>query len=394
MAIAEKIRRFTEKSSWIRKMFEEGAIMKQQYGADKVYDFSLGNPDVPPPTAFREALLRVCENEQPGAHAYMANTGYPFVREAIARRLTREQGVAIGGGDLLMTCGAAGAINITLKAILNPGDEVILLAPYFVEYDFYIDNHGGVSRVVDTDAEFRLDLAAIEKAINDKTKAIIVNSPNNPTGQIYSAGELKRLGELLAAAGKKRGSAIYLISDEPYRGIVFDGQTCPAIFPVYRETIIVSSHSKDLSLPGERIGFAAVHPDIEEKGALLAALTLANRILGFVNAPALMQRVVAELQDVPATAEIYAGRRDVFCQALAAAGFQFQQPKGAFYLFPPTPIADDVKFCRMLQEERILAVPGRGFGRAGHIRLAFCVPEKVIAAAADGFKKVMNKARR
>ena len=393
MAIAEKIRQFTEKSSWIRKMFEEGAVMKQQYGADNVYDFSLGNPDVPPPVAFNEALLRACQNEQPGAHAYMANTGYLFAREAIARRLTREQGVAIAGGDLLMTCGAAGAINITLKAILNPGDEVILLAPYFVEYDFYIDNHGGASRVVNTDALFRLDLAAIEKAINSKTKAIIINSPNNPTGQIYGADELKRLGELLTAEGEKRGSAIYLISDEPYRSIVFDGGSCPAIFPAYRQSIIVSSHSKDLSLPGERIGFAAVHPDIEDKGSLLAALTLANRILGFVNAPALMQRVVAELQDAPTATEIYARRRDIFCQVLTAAGFQFQRPKGAFYIFPPTPIEDDVKFCRMLQEERILAVPGRGFGRAGHIRLAFCVSEKVIAAAATGFKKVMDKAR-
>jgi aspartate aminotransferase len=293
-----------------------------------------------------------------------------------------------------MTCGAAGAINVTLKAILNPGDEVILLAPYFVEYDFYVDNHSGHSRVVDTDALFQLDFAAIDKAINDKTKAIIVNSPNNPTGQIYSADELKRLGELLAAAAKKYGSTIYLISDEPYRDIIFDDQTCPGIFPAYRHSIIVSSHSKDLSLPGERIGFAAVHPDIEDKGPLLAALTLANRILGFVNAPALMQRVVAELQDVPAASDVYARRRDVFCQVLTDAGFHFQRPKGAFYLFPPTPIADDVKFCRMLQEERILAVPGRGFGRAGHIRLAFCVSEKVIVAAADGFKKVMEKARR
>ena len=393
MAIAEKIRQFTEKSSWIRRMFEEGTLMKQRYGADNVYDFSLGNPDVPPPMAFNEALLRVCQNEQPGVHGYMANSGYPFVREAIARRLSREQGLVVVGGDLLMTCGAAGAINITLKAILNPGDEVILLAPYFVEYDFYIDNHGGVSRVVDTDAEFRLDFTAIERAINDKTKAIIVNSPNNPTGQIYSADEMRRLGQLLTAAGQKRGSAIYLISDEPYRGIVFDGQNCPGIFSAYRDSVIVTSHSKDLSLPGERIGFAAVHPDIEDKGALLAALTLANRILGFVNAPALMQRVVAELQEAPAAAETYARRRDVFCQILTDAGFQFQRPKGAFYIFLKTPIEDDVKFCRMLQEERILAVPGRGFGRAGHIRLAFCVSEKVIVAAADGFKKVMEKAK-
>jgi aspartate aminotransferase len=393
MAIAEKIRGFSEKSSWIRKMFEEGTIMKQKYGAANVYDFSLGNPDVPPPAAFGEALVRVCQNEQPGVHGYMANSGYPFAREAIAQRLSREQGVSLSGNDLLMTCGAAGAINITLKAILNPGDEVILLAPYFVEYDFYIDNHGGASRVVQTDDEFKLDLAAIDKAINGKTKAIIINSPNNPTGQIYSADELRRLGELLTTAGKKHGSAIYLISDEPYRGIVFDGQTCPAVFPAYKESIIVSSHSKDLSLPGERIGFAAVHPDIEDKASLLAALTLCNRILGFVNAPALMQRVVSELQDVAAPASVYARRRDVFCQVLQNAGFRFQRPKGAFYLFPPTPIEDDVQFCRMLQEERILAVPGRGFGRAGHIRLAFCVSETVIGAAADGFKKVMDKAR-
>ncbi|MDR3089882.1 MAG: pyridoxal phosphate-dependent aminotransferase [Desulfobulbaceae bacterium] len=393
MAIAKKMRGFTEKSSWIRRMFEEGAVMKQKHGAENVYDFSLGNPDVPPPAAFSEALSRVCRDQQPGVHGYMANGGYPFAREAVATRISREQGMTLSGNELLMTCGAAGAINITLKALLDPGDEVILLAPYFVEYDFYIDNHGGVSRVVETDSEFGLDFVAIEQAINAKTKAIIINSPNNPTGRVYSTDELQRLGALLRAAAEKRGAAIYLISDEPYRGIIFDGRICPGVFPVYRDSIIVGSHSKDLSLPGERIGFAAVHPEIEDKASLLAAMTLANRILGFVNAPALMQRVVAELQDAAAPRAVYARRRDVFCQVLQEAGFQFQRPQGAFYIFPPTPIEDDAKFCRILQEERILAVPGRGFGRPGHIRLAFCVSEQVIVGAAAGFKKAIENAR-
>lgn len=392
MAISDKMRMFAEKSSWIRKMFEEGAKMKATYGAENVCDFSLGNPDAPPPPKFNQVIQETIQNTSPGVHAYMPNGGYPWVREAIAARMSIEQQMTINQGDMLMTCGAAGGLNIVMKTLLNPGDEVIILAPYFVEYGFYIDNHGGVSKTVATDDEFNLDLSAIEAAITDKTKAIIINSPNNPCGQIYSEESLVALGQLLTKVSTDLETTIYMISDEPYRKIVFDGYEVPSIFTAYTNSIVVSSYSKDLSLPGERIGYLAVHPEIEDKHHLLDGLTLANRILGFVNAPALMQRVVAELQDVSVDISIYARRKEIICTILRDAGFTFTEPKGAFYVFPKTPIADDVKFVAMLQEEKILAVPGAGFGSPGHMRIAFCLPDDVISRSAEGFKRAVDRA--
>lgn len=393
MAVSDKMRAFAEKSSWIRKMFEEGAKMKAAHGAENVFDFSLGNPDAPPPQEFNQVILEAVQNTAPGVHSYMPNGGYPWVREAIAARMSIEQEMSIDRGDMLMTCGAAGGLNIVMKALLNPGDEVIILAPYFVEYGFYIDNHGGVSRTVATDDQFNLDLPAIEAALTDKTKAIIVNSPNNPCGQIYSKESLAALGKLLENASETLGTTIYLISDEPYRKIVFDGHEVPSIFTAYSNSIVVSSYSKDLSLPGERIGYLAVHPKIEDKAQLLDALTLANRILGFVNAPALMQRVVADLQDVSVDITIYARRKKIICDILREAGFSFTEPKGAFYVFPKTPLEDDVKFVALLQEEKILAVPGVGFGSPGHMRIAFCTSDDVIIRSAEGFKRAFAKAR-
>ena len=392
MTVAKKMQAFAEKSSWIRKMFEEGAKMKAEFGAENVFDFSLGNPDVPPPAKFSEVLEDLAVNDKPGVHAYMPNGGYPYVREALAAKLSQEQDVDLGMGDVLMTCGAAGGLNVIMKSLLDPGDEVIILAPFFVEYNFYVDNHGGVTKVVSTDEEFNIDLAAIEEALSEKTKVVLINSPNNPTGQVYSKESLAALGELLDSASEKFCTTIYLVSDEPYRKIVFDGIEVPSIMATTTNSIVVSSYSKDLSLPGERIGFIAVHPDMHEKGGLLDAMTLANRILGFVNAPALMQRVVAELQDVSVDSSIYERRRKVFCEILDNAGFEYVKPKGAFYLFPKTPI-DDVEFCAILQEEKILAVPGRGFGAPGYIRLAFCIDEDVIAGSADAFKRAMAKAK-
>ena len=389
MAISQKMLAFAERSSWIRKMFEEGAKLKAQYGADQVCDFSLGNPDLPPPAQYQEAVRKVTAAEGPGAHGYMANNGYPFVREAVAKQIAAEQGLAIGQDEILMTVGAAGAINVVMKALLDPGDEVLILAPFFVEYNFYVDNHGGVTKIVNTARDFSLDLAAIEAAITAKTKAIIINSPNNPTGQIYSAIALAGLGAILARAGQ----TIYLISDEPYRKIVYDGHTVPSIFKAYRNSLIVSSYSKELSLPGERIGYIAVHPEIEGKPQLLGAMTLANRILGFVNAPALMQRVVAELQGITVDCGVYARRRELFCKVLAEAGYEFVPPKGAFYLFPKSPIADDARFVGLLAEQRILGVPGRGFGMPGYFRLTFCVEDAVITRSAEGFKKALATAK-
>ncbi len=393
MTVAKKMQAFAEKSSWIRKMFEEGARMKAEFGAENVFDFSLGNPDVPPPAKFSEVLKDLAENDKPGVHAYMPNGGYPYVREALARRLSKEQDVTLDQGDILMTCGAAGGLNVVMKSLLDPGDEVIILSPFFVEYNFYVDNHGGVTKIVATDEEFNLDIPAIEAALSEKTKAVLINSPNNPTGQVYSAESLKELGRLLDKAGEQFCRSIYLLSDEPYRKIVFDDCEVPSIMATTTNSIVVSSYSKDLSLPGERIGYIAVHPEMKEKTALLDAMTLANRILGFVNAPALMQRVVEQLQDVSVDSSIYARRREVFCKVLDEAGFEYVKPKGAFYLFPKTPI-DDVEFCALLQEEKILAVPGRGFGAPGYIRLAFCIDEDVIARSADAFKRAMAKAKK
>ncbi len=393
MAISEKMVHFATSSSWIRKMFEKGASMKATYGADNVCDFSLGNPDVPPPERFTEVLRELAADTRPGVHGYMPNGGYPWVRDAIAARLSMEQQVAISGGDMLMTCGAAGGLNITLKSLLNPGEEVILLSPYFVDYRNYIDNHNGVSVIAPTAEDFSLDLPAIEAAITAKTKAILINSPNNPSGQIYSADSLWALGELLTLAGDRLDTTIYLIADEPYRKIVYDGHEVPSIFAAYRNSIVVSSYSKDLSLPGERIGYVAVHPDIEDKGALLNALTLANRILGFINAPALMQRAVAELQDASVDTTIYARRKELICRILGDAGYSFIDPKGAFYVYPRSPIASDVDFVAHLLEEKILTVPGVGFGTPGYFRIAFCVGEDVIARSAEGFKRAMARAR-
>jgi aspartate aminotransferase len=389
MAVSKKMLAFAERSSWIRRMFEEGARLKAQHGAEKVCDFSLGNPDLPPPPQYHEVLRRVTSREEAGAHGYMANAGYPFVREAVAAQVSREQGVAVSGEEILMTVGAAGGLNVVMKALLDPGDEVIILAPFFVEYAFYVDNHGGVSRTVATREDFSLDLAAIAAAINERTKAIIINSPNNPTGQIYAASELAGLAKVLAEAGRP----IFLIADEPYRKIVYDGHEVPGVFPFWANSIVVSSSSKDLSLPGERLGYIAVHPGCAERPQLLAALTLANRILGFVNAPALMQRVVAELQGVTVDTSIYARRRQLFCQVLGEAGYEFVPPKGAFYLFPRSPLADDAEFVGLLAEQRILGVPGRGFGLAGHFRLAFCVEDAIITRSAEGFQKAMAAAR-
>jgi aspartate aminotransferase len=389
MPISKKMNEFAKSASWIRKMFEEGARLKGEFGAENVFDFSLGNPDLPPPPEFQKTLVQLAEQDVPGSHAYMPNGGYPFVREAVAARISTEQGVTLTANEMLMTCGAAGGLNVTLKALLDPEDEVIILAPFFVEYKFYVDNHGGVSKVVATDDNFDLDLGEIEAAVNAKTKAIIINSPNNPTGQIYSKESLAELGKLLEAAAQKFSSTIFLIADEPYRKIVFDNNDVPSIMQAYQNSIVVSSYSKDLSLPGERIGYIALHPEIEEKASLIEALTLANRILGFVNAPALMQRVVAELQGASVDNTIYMRRREKFCKILTEAGYDFIPPKGAFYIFPRSPIADDAEFVGMLQEQKILAVPGKGFGAPGYFRLAFCVDDAVIERSAEAFHRAM-----
>ncbi|MDJ0782993.1 MAG: pyridoxal phosphate-dependent aminotransferase [Desulfosarcinaceae bacterium] len=391
MTIATKINAFMEKSSWIRKMFEEGARLKAQHGADKVFDFSLGNPNLPPPESFNQTLQEVVVTCGPDGHCYMPQAGYPQVCRSIATYLSEEQGVAVSEADVLMTCGAAGALNVILKTLIDPGDEVIVPTPCFVEYNFYVDNHGGRLKMVPTRSNFDLDLDALAVAIGAKTKAVLINSPNNPTGRIYSREALDALGELLQRKSAELDRTIYLLSDEPYRKIVFGGVEVPSVFTAYQDSILATSYSKDLSIPGERIGFAAVNPQATHHRDLLAGMTLANRILGFVNAPALMQRVVSCLQGQSVDIGAYKHKRDLLCDGLAAAGYEFETPAGAFYLFPRTPIADDVAFVRALQEELILVVPGSGFAGPGHFRIAFCVEDTVIVNALAGFKRVMDK---
>ena len=393
MAVAEKMLQFMEKSSWIRKMFEEGTRLKKIHGEDNVFDFSLGNPNVPPPEVVKNKLLQLVQRDLPGKHGYMPNAGLVETREAVSAYLCKEHCVALAADHIVATCGAAGALNIIMKALLDPGDEVLVPAPYFVEYGFYADNHGGVLKSVPTNEDFTLDLQGIENAITARTKIVLINSPNNPTGQIYTAGSIQKLGEVLGRKSLEYGRAIYLVSDEPYRKIVYDGHEVPCIFQHYANSIIATSYSKDLSIPGERIGFVAVHPGADQVKELIGALTLANRILGFVNAPGLMQRLIIELQGICVDVELYRRKRDRFVSGLRAVGYELVVPPGAFYLFPKSPLADDVKFVRLLQEENILVVPGSGFGGPGHFRIAYCVDDQVIERALPGFERAMARAK-
>jgi aspartate aminotransferase len=391
MSIAAKIRVILEKASWIRKMFEEGAQLKAKYGAENVFDFSLGNPNLEPPARFKEVLIQVAGASGAGHHSYMPNTGYASVRQAVAEFLSTEQGAAVTANEVIMTCGAAGALNVILKAILDPADEVITPAPYFVEYGFYVDNHGGVLKTVPTKSDFTLDLEAIQGAITAKTKAVLINSPNNPSGQVYSEESLTQLGALLGEEGRRFERTLYLISDEPYRKITYDGVQVPALFSCYPESMIATSYSKDLSIPGERIGFLAINPQSTYKEDLLAGMALANRTLGYVNAPALMQRAIESLQGVSVDMAAYQEKRDLVCDGLSECGYEFIRPKGAFYLFPKSPVPDDVAFVRALQEELILTVPGRGFGCPGFFRIAFCVEDNTIKKAMPGFRRVFKR---
>ncbi len=391
MTISKKIELFITKASWIRRMFEEGARLKSIHGPDKVFDFSLGNPNIDPPPAFKQALKEIAGSTAAGSHAYMPNPGYPFVRKAVADFVSGEQGTAVTENDIVMTCGAAGGLNVIFKTILDSGDAVVVPAPYFVEYGFYADNHGGKLKTVATNPDFTLNINAIDQAMTPDVKAVLINSPNNPTGQVYPEDNLKELGRLLASKSSQFSRTIYLVSDEPYRKIIYDGIQVPGIFTAYPDSIITTSYSKDLSIPGERIGFIAVNPAAAHRNDLMAGLGLANRILGFVNAPAMMQRIVAAVQGSSVAIEYYARKRELLCNGLEELGYEFVKPGGAFYLFPRSPVPDDVEFVKALQEELILAVPGSGFGGPGHFRLAFCVDDAVITNAMPGFKKAIRR---
>lgn len=393
MAIATKIQSFIENASWIRKMFEEGERLRKIHGVENVYDFTLGNPNVDPPAAFAAEFRRLATEPLPGMHRYMSNAGYDDCRAAVAAVHAETSGLPVSGAQVVMTCGASGALNVVLKTILNPGEEVIIFAPYFVEYNFYIDNHGGSPVVVWTDRDtFQLNLSAIDAAIGERTRAIIVNTPNNPTGAVYSEESLRELGRIVQRRERELGRQIYVISDEPYSRIAYDGLAIPHIFPHIDNAVIVTSHSKDLALPGERIGCLVANPRMTHCDLFMEGAVFCNRTLGFVNAPALMQRLVTKLQRSSVDIEAYREKRDILYHYLTEMGFSTLRPAGAFYLFPRSPLADDVEFVKLAQKHHILLVPGAGFGAPGFFRIAYCVDKGMIERSLPAWRNLAKEA--
>jgi len=389
MPVANSIARQLENASWIRRMFEEGVRLKRERGADAVFDFSLGNPDVEPPPAVLDALRRVVAGNRAGSHGYMPNPGFAEVRKAVAGKLRHETGLDFTAEDVFMTVGAAGACNVILKSILDPSDEVLVLAPYFAEYQFYIANHGGRMVIVETDDSFLPDVERIAAAITPRTRALILNTPNNPTGRVYPESTLRDLDEMLSRAGQP----IAVLSDEPYKSFVYDGGRQPEVASSIAHTAICNSWSKSLGLAGERIGYLALSPRLEDGATLRSACAFSNRTLGFVNAPAIWQRVILESMDETIGPAIYEQRRNVLCDALEAIGYEVRRPEGAFYVFLKTPIPDDIAFTRRLAEEGVLAVPGTGFGRSGYIRLSLTVPLEKIEGSIGGFRGAFLSSR-
>jgi aspartate aminotransferase len=380
----------------IRKMFEEGMLLKKRHGADKVFDFSLGNPDIDPPLAFHEVFVKLAQEDEKGSHGYMPNAGFPHVREVLAKKISREHNVDIDGSSVVMAAGAAGGLNTVFKTICDPGSEVVVTKPFFMEYRAYASNNGAKLVEVDALPDFDLDLSAIEASLSKKTAAVLINSPNNPTGKIYPADILAGLASILSEHGRKTGRMPYLVSDEPYREIAYANEV-PPFLSCYPESIVVSSYSKSLSLPGERIGYIAVNPQISGRDDLVNGLIYCARILGFVNAPALMQRIVAELTEARVDVSIYALRRDAFMKVLDEVGIEYAFPEGAFYLFCKVPQsktgrqeAGDKAFVEHLKKHLILGVPGSGFGKSGWLRFAYCIDGKIIAASAGAFKAAME----
>lgn len=380
-------------SSWIRKMFEKGMELKKEFGADAVCDFSLGNPDVPPPAATKETLEEIAANAvKPLGLGYCPNAGLPSVRETMAEYLTKQQNTQVAAKDVVMTVGAAGALVSFFRAVIEPGDEVITPAPYFVEYGAYCGHFGGVLKPVPSiPPRFRPDIAAIEKAITPKTRAIIVNSPNNPTGTIYSLEDLQAIAAIVDKVNETRERPLFLLGDEPYRAFAYDGAEVPALLPLTKFACVLGSFSKTLSLAGERIGYFAANPAMPDQETLIAAVTLTNRTLGFVNAPVIGQRLAAKLVNETVDLEIYDRRRKLMAKVLRDAGVEFEMPKGAFYFFAKSPVEDDAVFVDALLKEKILVVPGRGFGFPGYVRLSCSVDEEIIKRSAEGFKRAMEK---
>lgn len=378
-------------ASAIRKMFEEGKILKQKYGEDNVYDFSLGNPDLNPPQKVLDAIKEVALDERKGVHGYMSNAGFDEAREAMAKKESAQQKVSVDSSCVVMTVGAASAISAVVKTLIMPGEEVVVPSPFFAEYTHYVHGHGGALVPVETKSDFSLDIEAVKSALSSKTVAVIINSPNNPTGRVYTKEEIASLCNALKEFGEKNGGRCpYLICDEPYRDIVYDGVEVPPVFPEYPYSVIVTSFAKNLSVPGERVGYICVNPLNPEKSDFIAAATMAFRISGCVNAPAFFQRVIAKSWDAQVDFSSYRKRRDLLTEILDSAGFEYCKPQGAFYVFCKVPESwngDDSGFVDELARHHILCAPGGGFGKKGWFRIAYCVPEKTIIGSREAFCK-------
>ncbi len=378
-----------QSSSWIRKMFEVGQELKKKYGVENVYDLTLGNPIIEPPDEFFEVLEMLSLNKSSGMHRYMSNAGFTEVRERIANHLTKKNLLKTDFKHIIMTVGAAGGMNVILRTILNPGDEVIIFAPYFAEYLFYTQNHQGKIVISETTEDFDLDLDDLDRKITTKTKAIIINSPNNPTGKTYSEEKINGLVDLLSMRQKKMKRPLFLISDEPYREIVFDDIVVPSVVAKYKNSFLVYSWSKSLSIPGERIGYIAVNPNMDDVDTVIDGLIFCNRILGFVNAPATMQLAVSNLLTATVRIKYYKEKRDRIYQALTAYGYDVVKPTGTFYVFPKCPTADELEFIERAKSERVLVVPGVGFGRSGYFRISYSTDDRTIEKALDQFGKLI-----
>jgi aspartate aminotransferase len=392
MPVSDKIRKNMEMGSWIRRMFEEGIGMKKQFGERNVFDLSIGSPTLEPPAEFKRELKRLADNPLPGMHRYMPNAGYTETREAVAARISEDTGVAVTGASVIMTCGAAGAMNVALRTVLNQGEEVILFAPYFLEFLNYIFYQGGESRILPTDERFLPQMDVLEAAISPKTRVVLINSPNNPTAVVYHEDVIRQIAELLNRKSAEYGNVIYLLSDEAYSRIIYDGIAYPSPLKYYTRSIIAGSHSKDLGLSGERIGFIVLHPECPQHDDLIGGMAFCNRTLGFVNAPAMIQRLVTKVQHATVAVSEYQRKRDFIYGHLVDMGYSVMKPQGTFYIFPKSPLEDDVAFIRELQwEHHVLTSPGLCFGAPGYFRISYSVEDWTLEGSIDGLRKIAKK---
>ena len=388
--VSERMKKLISSNSTIREMFEEGKRLASIYGKENVFDFSLGNPSIPTPKKVTESIIDIVQNEDSlKVHGYTGNAGIDEVRETVSNSINKKFGTNFTKNNIIMVVGAASGLNIIFKSILDTGDEVITFAPYFMEYNHYVSSYGGTLISIAPDVTtFQPNLEEFEKSINSKTKAVLINTPNNPSGVIYSAETLKKMADILEKKQKEFGHEIFLVSDEPYRELAYDNTEVPYVTKFYKNTFVVYSYSKSLSLPGERIGYVVVSNEMEDCENIVTALTISNRILGSVNAPSLMQLVIMRCIDEKVDLETYDTNRNLLYNALIDFGFECIKPQGAFYLFMKTPIEDDVEFCKKAKEFNLIFVPGSSFACPGYVRISYCVDTEMIKRSLQAFRKL------